>query len=357
MKLGIIARADNGGLGTMLTEAVRHLGPHGVLLVDLGINGRGATDRARIDPWCERVWVANEHFSHHYAFPTSADEFFAECDVIYTAETPYDRRTWQLARGYGATVVLHAMPELLADREVEAAPHLLLPTPWLAESVAARRLAARQRPPELMPVPVAFDRFEPRARRRNKAETFFVHGGEAFHDRNGLELVMAAAALVDRPCKLLVMGGPWPTGDVRWEVGKVSVEWREAVGDYWEAIPLEADVMLMPRRYGGLTLPVQEAAAQGVPTVMSNLSPQTDWIADDLRVPMLSSYPVEMKGGMVDVWQTDPSYLADIWNDLLDSPERVKLASTHARLWAEGLSWDRWAPAYHRYFEAVTDGR
>ena len=37
MKLGLIARADNGGLGTLSWEFARHLKPHKVLLVENGI--------------------------------------------------------------------------------------------------------------------------------------------------------------------------------------------------------------------------------------------------------------------------------------------------------------------------------
>jgi hypothetical protein len=163
--------------------------------------------------------------------------------------------------------------------------------------------------------------------------------------------------LVERPCWLYVRGGHPAAGDRHtWQVGNVTVQWLPPVEHYSDAVPPDVDVMLMPRRYAGLSLPVQEAAYQGVVVVMSNLSPNIDWIHPDLRVPMLSHKQVEMKGGWFPVWDTDPAHLAAIWNMLLDSPDRVSLASDEMLRWGDSITWERWGPAYLRAFQEIAGG-
>lgn len=348
-RVGVIARADAGGLAQLTCELIRNVRPYAALVVDLATNGRGPVDLARVEPYVERMWVAEGPWIAGYRFPQSCDPFFEAVDVVYTAETTYDERVVAICHGTGKRLVLHAMPELLSQRDVVGAHDLWLPTGWEWERVKARRRAVHRPDPVLMRVPVAVDRYESRYYRRAEAQVLFVHGGEAFHDRNGLHIVHDALAHVERPTLLYVRGGEWPTSDT-WTVGHVTVKWLPAVDDYVDMIPAGVDVMIMPRRYGGLTLPVGEAAAQGIPTIMSNLSPQTGWIHSDLRVPMLDSYPVEMKGGMFPVWTTEPHHLATIINMLRDTPARVERASDDAHAWALDLDWRHRAVDYRDAF-------
>lgn len=331
--VGVIARADQGGLASLCYEVVRHLHPERVLIVDLGRNARGgesATDLSWYDGLADEIVV-----TAHRNMRFEVDRFFQKLDVVYTAETVYDDRIFQIARNSGTKIILHAMPELFWGG-AQLADVLWNPTHWRQEHLPARC--------ELVPVPVALDRLP--YRRRLHAETFFATSGEAMLDRNGSKIVAEALGHLRHPCQLLYRGGP-PPQQKSYTVGTVDVHWLPPVDRYVDVIPEETDVMLMPRRYGGLALPVQEAAARGIPTVMTLLNPQSQWIARDLLIPAtVLEDGAEMKGGKIPVYTADPRALAATMDRLITNPQRVADASDAAYQWARARSWDQLLPEW-----------
>ncbi len=111
------------------------------------------------------------------------------------------------------------------------------------------------------------------------------------------------------------------------------------VQNYWETYPDDIDLLVLPRRYGGLSLPVQECAALGVPALML----QTDPYAQEAfvhAIPSTGSSPGNMKGGQVPVHTADPRALAAAIDILVAHPEQHQAASLEAGAWAETHSWD-----------------
>jgi hypothetical protein len=342
-RIGVIARADGGGLAALTYEVWRNVRPDMTLVVDLGIYSRSiAADVTRYDaPWTRTLVDRPSHPAH---LGPNAELFMAECDVVYTAETMYDDRLYAMARSYATRTVVHVMPELFGPKE-RMANRWWTPTRWEIDRLPAAT--------EVVPVGVACDQY--RYRRRTDARVFFHTSGEAMMDRNGWNIVRDSLPFIERPSLLYVRGGTPPNIE-RWTDGRVTVQWLPPVDDYTRVIPDDVDVMLLPRRYAGLSLPVQEAAAQGIPTVMLRTPPQTDWFTDDFLVPATIShvgYP--MKGGPFNIYTADPRVLARMVDRLGSANGLVAAASEHVYDWAQTLDWVTWGPEYRRRLEAIAD--
>lgn len=356
LRVGLIARVDSGGLGQMATEFARGYRPHAALIIDFGKNSRGVSDYDRVVPYVTEHWVSGGQWDGSpYRFPTDADLFFDACDVIVAQETVYDRRSYTIAHGWGKGLVLHAMPEFLAPVDAAQAPTLWLPTPWHADAVTVERIRHGRPAPIEVPVPLVIDDWEYRQRRT--AEVFCLIPGEAQHDRNGLQAVWEALPWLQRPALVYLRGGPPPYQD-RWQEGKVTVQWLPEADDYHDVIPDDVDVLLQPRRYGGLSMPVREAAARGIPTIMTDLDPQNAWPAcpAEWRIPTSGSYKLPMKGGVFDIATIEYRDTVATLEHVLDTPAAtVADYSARAREWAEALSWDVWRPVYDRELERAAD--
>src|SRR5581483_7515404 len=58
-----------------------------------------------------------------------------------------------------------------------------------------------------------------------------------------------------------------------------SVKVKHNIANY-EDIYKKGSVLVLPRKYGGNCLPMNEALSAGMPVIMSNISPQADFLPD-----------------------------------------------------------------------------
>lgn len=335
----MIGRAEDRGLGNMLWEVARHLDPDAVLAVDMGAWARGfLPHRSRYQA---ATWVDFQGDAPGGPFDEQVvRQWLRGLDLVYTAETFYDPRFPQWCKDEGVRTVLHTMPEFHKP-ECDLADQVWLPTPWRAE----------HHPDAIpVPVPVAMDRWEDPATRAapghegNALRVVHVAGHRAAMDRNGTlilcdalrycrERIHVTIRTQDRDC-------PHPAG----LPGNVTAEVHLMTDDpYWMA-PAGHHVLAMPRRYGGLCLPVQEALAAGCAVVMSDVEPNRWWPIVPVaggRGPAFNA-----PAGEIATFNTNAEALAREL-DLL-ARERGLLAGWQdaARLWAWRYSWERWAPLW-----------
>lgn len=330
-RVGAIVRCDEGGLGTQCWEFHRHMKPDRTLVVLTDHRTRGHCDPARYSgPDVMTVPRLPD--------PPDIRAFVDGLDVVFSAETVYSPDFVPIAREHGCEVVVQANPELW-DGEADGA-RVVLPTAWEAARVSHE---------QILPVPIALDRFAGRV--RTEARVFYHPSSPAMADRNGTALVFAALRWVTEPIKVIVRGA-----GSRGEVARRSrsrdlpdnvelVEVQHRPGPYWEAYPPDADVLLMPRRYGGLSLPVQEAAALGMPAIMLDVVPARSWPHVAL-VPTTGSERMQTKGGLIDVHTGHPRALAAQIDLLAADGRAVEALSTRALEWAERLAWSEWVDRY-----------
>lgn len=353
MKVGLIARPDNSGLGVQTWEFHRHMHPDKTLVINLS----GIADS---DDHCNKV-------AHLDRFPGALvhegmapppdliEEFLDGLDVLFTAETFYSHDMLHRAHHRGVKTILQYNYEFLSHAQN---PELLAPTLFAAPSLW-RYFSTHLKNKIHLPVPIATDRFSPNPTPPATARTF-LHpvGRPAIHDRNGTEDVIAALPLVrseitmifrcQRPGYVqgLLQGHSFPSNiDVRVD--------DTAPRDYWRSYE-GIDAVVLPRRYGGLCLPANEALGAQVPVLMPDIDPNGRWLPSEWLVParQVSEFRAV---NPVAVHHTPPSSLALYIDNLAVSSEAYSHALRQASRLAGVYSWDALGSQYRDVLKRVMD--
>lgn len=337
----MIARCEDRGLGNQTWDVVRALHPK-VLLVRMGDKERGGfAEHPERFPTALHAFFDGSRFADRAAVA----DWVASVDVVYSAETFYDNE-WVLdvARSSGVATVLHANPEFYRP-VYDQATQVWLPSIWLWDDTGPedrRRHVA-------MPVPW----LHPPA--ATAAPTRFVHvvGHRAAYDRQGTGAFLTALKRVTQPMRVRVIGQddvlPTPSrvpACVDLEVVRASTLPRYD-------LYADADVLVAPRRYGGLSMPFLEAAGAGLAVVAGARTPEKTWPV--LPVPVRSAHSVATpRGPVVPVDVTVPA-LASALDALAADRAKVDGLKAASHRWAAQHTWQQAAPLWRDHFEAAID--
>jgi hypothetical protein len=334
VKLGVLVRAEHRGLGIQTRAVADALNADRVLWVE-----------PRPASWSQHP----DLFAHHQVTHTAwrrgwMDEqtvrrWLEGLDVVYTAETGYDPRLPGWCDDAGVGLVRHANPEQLSPDEVEAAGSTVW---WSATDWRLEHMPAGTR---VVPMPVEPPPdFAPYA---NDAKPLrFVHsmGHYAEGDRAGTEVVADAVRRLEHPCRVTVFCQDRRMSAVFKAPDGVDLRVRtRGVQDRWDQFRGQ-DVLLLPRRYGGLSLPTLEGLAAGLVVVMPDCSPNRVWPGSKIRVDGWRK--VRMRCGRVPSAEPSSSHLAQIMNGLCERPDRVAEWKTESAAWAQANSWAALRPLW-----------
>jgi glycosyltransferase involved in cell wall biosynthesis len=338
VRVGIIARSEDRGLGLQTWEACRHLNPERVLLVEPQ-PARWPLHRERY----EAFDTTRIRWDGRTLHEDKTRRWLHGLDVVYTAETPYDERLPGWASDAGCAVVVHANPEMLAPRSAS--------NRWVSWWAPTRwRLNSLPFGTRVVPMPVATERFTPTPHTPSQPVTF-VHsaGHEAAWDRNGTRLFAAAVRSLEFDCRVRVVGQDGNLPKIRLRPGsphQIDLDLTPSgVKDYWDQF-VDGDVLVLPRRYGGLCLPVQEALAGGLVVVMTDVSPNEMWPGP--KVSPNGSQQCRVRCGEIAVTDADPEDLVTVMEKL--SADRGWLARLQAESleWAAAHSWEALLPVWEK---------
>lgn len=346
MRLGIVGRCEARGLGHQTLAVAEALHPDRVLLVE-----------PRPASWPQnRQWWAGSNVTDvawkQGKLPEGTIRRWLEgLTVVYTAEAVYDKRFPFWAAEAGCALVRHANPEQLAPEELIAGD----PTVWW--SATPWRLEHMPTGTRVVPMPVGFAPFASGAN-GYAGPARFMHsaGHHAQEDRAGTSLLAQAVRRLHRPCRVTVY-----SQDRRLNIAfkakaeGVDVRVREGgVDDRWDQYR-DQDVLVLPRRYGGLSLPSQEALAAGLALVMTDCPPNGIWPGP--KVPVRRRWWVQMRCGQVEIHDADPAALADIMTRLARDRDEVEKWQAESRAWAEANSWEALRPLWLDELERATASR
>lgn len=331
-RFGVIGRADRGGLAAQTRGVAEHLPVDAAMIVDLGQSNRGPLDLGSWRRLVPEIRVVQNP-------PTDDDVRWLvdQVDVLYTAESTYHPGLNAYCHERGVRLVVHANAEIHDPVASGYEAELWAPTNY--------RLDLLPRWTQVVPMPVdlAAAPAEPPALGRPLR---LLHvAAPAFNDRNGTALVLDALPFLDYDATLVIVGDDGQTYPERY--GRVVIERQPTVDDRWSNYD-NVDALVLPRRYGGLCLPMIEAASRGLPVVTLDLEPQCSWFTYPL-VPAHELRRVVMKGEPDGhpIHDANPSDLAVAMNALAD-PETWQTWSSDAYAWATSLSWERQAPLWRR---------
>ena len=133
-------------------------------------------------------------------------------------------------------------------------------------------------PKQYIPTPVNRNIIPFRLRRQAKKFVFINRTG-GFKRRNSLHVLLEAIPLVKSPVEFLIRSQvpiP-PVSDTR-----VSVQMEEVDHEnLWE----EGDIYLHPHRWDGLSLPINEAMAAGMPIIAPDFYPHNEFLPKTFAIP------------------------------------------------------------------------
>jgi hypothetical protein len=350
VKLGLIARPDNSGLGIQTWELHRHLSPDKTLVIDLsGIADKD--DHCNKHAYLERFPGAIVHQGLAPP-PDVVEEFLDDLDVVFTAETFYSHDLLHRARHHGIKTILQYNYEFL---HLTAHPQPTLfaaPSLWHYFNTPLKNKVH-------LPVPIATDRFTPNPDPPATARTF-LHpvGRPAIHDRNGTEDLIDALPLVRSDITVIFrcQRPGYVQGLLRDRDFPANVDVRvddSAPRDYWRSYE-NIDAVILPRRYGGLCLPANEAIGAHVPILMPDIDPNNRWLPSEWLVPSRQMSEFQAVNPVI-VYHTPPTTLALYIDNLAMSSDAYSHALRQARLLAKACSWEALLPQYQKMFQRVME--
>ena len=341
MKIGLIARDDSRGLGHMTKAFYDNLKPDATLVVTVEKSVFPSHPEWYGDEALRIEWRPGWPF-----FVKDVDaikDWICGVDVVYSAETFYDERFTGWARGIGTGTVLHAMPEFL--RPTDQAPTALwVPTDWRLKAMSLPDWPA----PMIAPVPVTLG--TPAEGHDGPLRVLHVAGHRALGDRNGTIGFYRALREVTADVEVTVM-----TQDNRLPHAhhRSNITFRAVTNGVGlvDQIYEGQDVLVLPRRYGGLSLPLNEAAARGMALVMPSSEPHLSW--PGVHVDGRLGEPLPCPSGLIGTFDVNAAGLAAAIDGLAFDRELLAAKQAESLGWAKRNSWEALTLFYRSAFRSV----
>lgn len=333
MRLTLLVRADMTGLGIQTRAYYKHLKPHKTVLIDISnLNGN-----PQHYEWYEDVHVIK-------GIPTNdqVNDILQDTDILLTAETPYNLDLYRIAREKGIKTICVENPEFydhIKYPQFELPDLMILPSVWKEAEI---RRHAQSRGTKVIQLHHPVDREEIHFKLRTTTKPLHIAGKPAANDRNGTWNFLQAChdgvvitqdhSLADRIKKRYSSSRVLENVD--------DQNWMYQVGD----------ILVLPRKYGGNCLPLNEALASGMPVIMPDISPNNNLLPPEWLVPayISDSFTPRTK---VDIWTTDHNALVERieWIKAQD----MKKLSQQASAIADTISWKTLLPKYMEALESL----
>jgi glycosyltransferase involved in cell wall biosynthesis len=315
MRLGIIARSDNTGLGNQTRELVNMLKPSKVMLID-----SSPFNKNKQHP----EWYKQYNCQYIRGFPRrfEIEQFLKNLDVVLSCETFYNKDFISLARMKNVKTVLQYNYEFLDHLqrpELELPDVLLSPSSWGLEAVI-EAFGSKSTVLHLPPPTAPETFFKQRSNNLSKDHNRILHvGGKPAHmDRNGTNSVIEMLAYSKTDYEIVFTSQATidiSLIDSRISINKKSPENREDLYDGFDA-------MILPRRYAGLCLPMNEALMSGLPVFMTDISPNNkilpkDWLVKSKKINQFKARTE------IDVYAADPESLAKTIDEYINNSNKI----------------------------------
>lgn len=363
MKIGLIARADNSGLGMQTLEFFRHMKPYRTIVVDISEYNKNKTYPERY------AGGPDQQVFHVKGFLQDEDIrlFLDGLDVVFIAEASYNPMFYAIAHTMGVKVAVQYNYEFFDwfDRNKIDCPDMFIaPSRWHYEDVD-KFCINKGIAHVYLHCPVNRDLLPPRSIERAQV---FLHpaGKPASHDRNGTRTVIEASRYVKSNVEIVVhFQGEQGLQHQTTHTTEDYITYAEehgnmdkliiSVQEYENYIDVyaEGDVLLLPRRYGGNCLPLNEALAVGMPVIMPDIQPNNHILPPEWLVPATTRETFTPRT-TVDLYDVDPVVLARKIDEFASlSDEDMNMYSELASAISDQISWETMKPMYLKAFEEL----
>jgi hypothetical protein len=327
VKIGIIGRADNTGLGVETWEFCRHFPNAKVMIVEYESLYPGPVYK-----------IYPERFNHPVIIserPAENDleSFFKSIDVLFTIETPYYPKAFDIVRRMGVKSILRVNYEWFKDYR-----------PDLYISPSLYHFNDLPEPKTYLPFPINREVLPFKLRKKAKKFIHIAGNMKAAYDRNGTELFLQAIPHIKSKVEIVIKSQvPIACTDPRVRVDVCNHD------DYWK-IWEDADVYVSPRRYAGQSLPLNEAMSLGMAVIMTDLTPQNGFLPKELLIKPLQVNKL-MINREIEIADIDPKDIAKKIDEIAgkDISKYSKISNHIAQAW----SWEKLKPQYVNFFNRI----
>lgn len=344
MRLGLIVRADDSGLGSQTRNLCKLLKPDRLLIVD-------STSFNNNKQHFE--WYDGFESIITKAWPTIAEsrEFTKGLTHIFSAETMYNNEIYNQAKIHGTKTYIHCNYEFtdqLRDTSMPTPHYWVMPSYWKNKEMNNLFRRVIYLPPPLFLNEFKEVREKNMARKNERRRYLHVLGRAAVNDRNGTRDLIKALVYSTADFELVIKsqfeieGLHTNDSRVRFDI-KNTKETADLYKDF--------DAMILPRRYGGLCLPMNEALASGLPVIMTDISPNDEALPKEWLVRAIKEEQI-MTRTIMQTYSVDYSelgaklnWLSEITQDKLDLLKVNALYIAH-----ENYSSDVLKPQYMELF-------
>lgn len=340
-RIGLIARDDAGGIAAQSIDFAKHLTPEATLVIQLGDKGRGHTT---YNKWPNPLYLQTAFGSKSWLTDSAVvSHFVNQVDVILTIETFYGPLVHEVAQRAGTKTVRYVNPELyrpeLCDQEV-------LPSEW-----------ETHRFPQAEIILQGVDAPKRNIKLRSDLKTVLHQAAPAMLDRNGTNIFLDALSLTTYPLKVIIHG---PLDGIQKHMinqltNKHDIHVMHGQKENrWDIYQTDIDLLIYPRRYGGNSLTLLEAAACGIPILTTNCPPQNQWLKTDSMLHVEHVKSQQFIGGKYQIYNTNPQQLATNIDKLYENPLKLQQLSYDSLQFSAMRSWNIITPQWHHLFNQLT---
>lgn len=304
-RLGIVVFSSYSGLGNQSRRLTQMLRPERILLVD---NSSFSKNTDQHPDWYDGF---NGFISNGFPTYKVCKTFLNGLTHLYVIENPLNWELIRLAKQNRIRTYIASNYEF-CDNLIH--PHLplpdvfLMPSYWMIDDMKRRfgEEKVRYLPPPVDPAEfrdVRNNNFHLNGKKR------FLHivGTLAAADRNGTMILLEALQYCKSDFELVIKSQhPLPDEYVFHDhrlFYKFGSE-PDVAGMY-----KNFDAMIMPRRFGGLCLPMQEALMSGLPVIMPDISPNCELLPHKWLIPAHKAGSIRTRT-MIDLYMPTPQDLA-----------------------------------------------
>ena len=332
-RLTIIARADQSGLGYQTYDYYKFLKPSKIVVIDMSILNGTPTDYSKYPDATYIMGIPRDD---------QIGEILDDTDVLLTAETPYNLNLYRHARMRGIKTICVENPEFydhIKYPEFELPDMIILPSIWLEDKI---RNHAESKGTKVVQLHHPVDRSVFEFRLRSASSFIHFAGKPAMHDRNGTETYMQAC-----PDGTIITQSDDLAHEIRRNYRHSTVYTN--VSDNKQMYQY-GNVFVLPRRYGGNCLPLNEALSSGMPVIMTDISPNNHLLPSEWLIPAHITETFAPRFD-IDVYEANMQCLVEKldWFKNCNIEEESKKADAIA----DTISWDTLLPKYNEAIESI----
>lgn len=334
-KIGVIARCDTTGLGVQSRNWVRLLDPHKVIV----INSEPFNHNEQHPEWYSEY---DTETIDGFIWPKDFDRVLNDIDVLLSFEIFYSYELVAEARRRGIKTILQNNWEFT---DYLNRPDFPLPDLLVNHSYWNLGKQKQMWPEitEYCPTPLFLDDYvdnflENLSRKPDKLRLLHVAGRKTYKDRNGTQSLLEAVKKIPQDVEFELVIKAQTAEFQHIHDPRVVID-RDSPSDEKE-LYRDFDAMILPRRYGGASLPMCEALASGLPVIMTNVDPNNKILPGEWLVPC-EKVDAFMARTTIDVYEAQPHDLAKAITKLASMDELPLVeAKSNARSIARHLYCD-----------------